>query len=167
MYGDQINAVKQVFPESMFFNPLFQIGVRGRNTRMSTLWGLLSPRGSNVWSCSTLNSLTWLPISRSPIRQGILYLCQPIQIALRGLPRHLWKPFLMTEHFAFEESLGYTTQIYLDKTVFFSRRVLFLCIASAISSLPVPLSPVISTEALVRATRFTTSRTSFRLCCFR
>lgn len=64
----------------------------------------------------------------------------------------------MTEHFAFEESLGYTTQIYLDKTVFASCTIpmYLLNVSYLFRFLPLSIS-----VTLVCATRFTTSRTSF------
>ena len=67
----------------------------------------------------------------------------------------------MAEHLALEQALRDAAEIHLDKGCF--TRWLLIWMASAISSLPVPLSPVISTEALVRAMRATVFSTSISL----
>ena len=125
---------------------------------MSVLRGVLSPNRSKVCSCSTRSIFTWQLRSSSPISSRKMVPLSAIsKRPARSFTAPVKAPFLCPNI-----SLSNSDCEIPPKFTFtngFPRRGLLRCIASAISSLPVPLSPVMSTEALVWAMRFATSST--------
>ena len=128
-------------------------------TRISVLRGRLSPKTSNVWSCRTRSNFTWQEGSKSPISsKNIVPLFaiskRPIRSALASVNAPFLWPNISLSNKLWEIPPKFTL---INGCL---ARWLFIWIASAINSLPVPLSPVIRTEALVRAMRAMVFKTS-------
>ena len=128
---------------------------------MSVLRGRLSPSTSKVWSCNTRRSFTWQERSRSPISsRKIVPLSAISKRPVRSAEASVKAPFLCP-------NISLSNRLWeIPPRFTFTKgclaRWLLIWIASAISSLPVPLSPVINTEALVFAMRAMVFNTSVK-----
>lgn len=130
-------------------------------TRISTFRGRLSPKTSKVWSCNTRSSFTWQDSSKSPISsKKIVPLFAISKRPTRSMYASVKAPFLCP-NISLSKRLWESPPRFTFTKASFDRG-LFAWIASAISSLPVPLSPVIKTEAFVGAIRETVPNTSIK-----
>ncbi len=127
--------------------------------------GLLSPSGSNVCCCKTRNIFTWQLRSRSPISsRNIVPVSASSKRPLRLSTAPVKAPLACPNISLSKSDCDMPPRLTITNGL--SRRLLLRCMACAISSFPVPFSPVISTEASVGATRRALSRTSVRALLF-
>ena len=156
MQGDQVQAVEQVLAELAAGHQLRQVAVGGRRPRARPPRGVvLEPSTSKVRSCSTRSSLTWARVQFADLVEKDGAAVGHLEAALAVLLASVNAPCTWPNISLSKQRGGDAAAFDLHQRAARLRRLL-RWMASASSSLPVPLSPVISTEASVVATRPTT-----------